>query len=127
VSFDFSSLEPVLHDNRVEKIAVKLKLEFPHLDTAQFVTYLQPEQRLESKDKGKDVNIPPVVVMAILSPNPKAAGYMIMTKAAIYLEHWLDTDKKHKHYVGLVDPAYKIFRRTAREHAKMMGNLREMN
>jgi hypothetical protein len=127
MAFDFSDMEPVLHDNRVEKIAVKLRLEFPYLDTAQFVTYLQPEQRLESKDKSKDVNIPPVVVMAILSPNPKAAGYVIMTKAAIYLEHWLDTDKKHKHYVGLEDPAYKIFRRTAKEHAKMMRNLREMN
>ena len=127
MSFDFSELEPVLHDNRVEKIAVKLKLEFPDLDTAQFVTYLQPEQNLEKKGNSKNVTIPPVVVMAILSPNPKAPGYSIMTKAAVYLDHWLDTDKKSRHYVGVEDPAYKIFRRTAKEHAKTMRNLREMN
>ena len=127
MSFDFSELEPVLHDNRVEKIAIKLRLEFPDLGNAQFVTYLQPEQRLEKKDNGKETLIPPVVVMAILSPNPKAAGYAIMTKAAVYLDHWLDTDKKHKHYVGVEDPAYKIFRRTAKEHAKTMRNLQEMN
>lgn len=127
MSFDFAGLEPVLHDNRVEKISVKLRLEFPDLIDAQFITYLQPEQNLEKKDTGKDVNIPPVVVMAILSPNPKAPGYLIMTKAAMYLEHWIDTEKRQKHYVGMEDPAYKIFRRTAKEHAKSMRNLREMN
>ena len=127
MSFDFKELEPVLHDNRVDKIASKIKLEFPVLWEAQFVTYLQPEQVLEQKDNNKPVTIPPVVVMAILSPNPKAPGYMIMTKAAVYLDDWIDTDKKQKHYVGVEDPAYKIFRRTAKEHAKTMRNLQEMN
>lgn len=127
VAFDFSEMEPVLHDRRVEDIAVKLRLEFPDLESAQFVTYLQPQQRLEKKEESGEVIIPPVVVMAILSPNPKAAGYAIMTKAAVYLDHWLDTDKKSKHFVGVEDPAYKIFRRTAREHVKTVRNLQEMN
>lgn len=120
-------MEPVLTDGRVEKIATKIKLEFPDLYDAQFVTYLQPRQVLENKESGIPSIIPPVVVMAILSPNPKSSGYAIMTKAAVYLDHWIDTDKKQKHFVGVEDPAYKIFRRTAREHAKTMRNLREMN
>jgi len=127
MSFNFADLEPVLNDNRVEKIASKIKLEFPDLYDAQFVTYLQPQQNLEGKADGKTTVLPPVVVMAVLSPNPKAPGYAIMTKAALYLDHWIDTEKKQKHFVGVEDPAYKIFRRTAKEHAKTMRNLREMN
>jgi hypothetical protein len=127
MSFSFSDLEPVLNDNRVEKISGKIKLEFPDLYDAQFVTYLQPEQNLEGKGDGKVVSIPPVVVMALISPKPKSPGYSIMTKAAVYLDHWIDTEKKQKHFVGVEDPAYKIFRRTAKEHAKTMRNLREMN
>jgi len=127
VPFDFQELDPILRDDRVDKIAGKIKLEFPDLWEAKFITYLQPEQVLEQKDSSKPVTIPPVVVMAILSPNPKAPGYMIMTKAAVYFDHWRETDKKQKHYVGVEDPAYKIFRRTAKEHAKTMRNLQEMN
>jgi hypothetical protein len=127
MSFDFSELEPVIDDARVERISGKIKLEFPDLLDAQFATYLQPQQHLAGKDGAKDVTIDPVVVIAILSPNPKAPGYSIMTKAALYLDHWLETEKKSRHYVGVEDPAYKIFRRTAKEHRKTMRNLREIN
>ncbi len=127
MSFEFADCEPLLPDSKVEKIQEKLKREFPAIGDAVFVSYIQPRQPLNSKNGGGPTDVPEVAVFAILSQNPKAPQFHIMTKAAVYLSEWRDVQKTYGHFVAKADPAYRIFHRTCAEHAKTMQNLRSMN
>lgn len=124
----YASYETLISDRRVTAIADLVIDEFREHglgDNAEFVTFIQPPQIVQRT--GVDVPIPEVAVFAVISDNPRAPGHQVMTQASVWLTDWRATDAARLHFVsGPQDPAFPIFRETAKAHLRTIRNLREM-
>lgn len=131
MSLDLSRFEPLLPDSRVEQLAHKIRSQFGHARfiEAQFITFVQPAKDVVRS--GVRTWIPEMAVFAIISPNPRPAarilGQSVMTHGTVALEDWRASEKDASHFVSAgTDSAHEIFRGVAREHLRVLTNLREM-
>lgn len=132
-TFDLASMEPLLDDARVEKIAQKIRSEFAGLADSDFVTFIVPERTVERKLKAGIAfphKIEPMAVFAIISDNPrpyaKATGQRLLTSATASLKDWREAEAERGHYVGGPDLAHDFFRRVAPQHVELIQNLKDL-
>jgi hypothetical protein len=133
VNFDPSEYEPLLDDDRVERIAHKIKSEFgfKKLEDSVFFTFIQPARPYNQRTpEGLVVPtwIPDMAVFAIISPrpNPTRPGQKLMSQATASLEGWLEAEKEASHFAGAPDEAHKIFKAVARMHLQQLQSAKEL-
>lgn len=129
---DLADYEVLLEDDRVLPIVEKLKSEFGHktLADTQFVTFVvPPRQQTKRTPEGLEYPgwIPTKAVFAVLTPNPRRKGQLIMSHATTDLANWSDTERESRHYVGAPDDLHNIFRAVLREHLPTIANLKDMH
>lgn len=132
-ALDLASMEPLLDDSRVEKIAQKIRSEFAGLADSDFVTFIVPERTAERKLKSGisfPYKIPPMAVFAIISDNPrpyaKAMGQRLLTSATASLNDWREAEAERGHFAGTPDLAHDFFRRVAPQHVELIQNLKDL-
>lgn len=131
---DLSKYEPLLPDDRLEKLEHKLRSQFGHdrLDGATFVTFIQPAKQTTATVSGIKVPtwITEMAVFAVLSDNPrehaKKRGMRILSSGTVSLKDWRDADAEFDHYVGRPDPAHQIYRAVVADHLRKMDDLRSL-
>lgn len=101
--------EPLLSDERLSSIAARMVVEFPQLQSSDFVTWVQEPKELIGPE-GLATKLPRVAVFAIVTGGK-------LTKGAAYLKDFEKDDAYDK------DTAVKIFRAVAREHSRILENL----
>jgi len=143
-----SDWEPLLHDDRVGKIAELLFVAFPTLRGSEVFTFVVPEQMVRRDRPGiphepgchgisdcdcGPYRIPEQAVFAIRSDNPRAAwdpiyrGKQFMSTSGMWRETWDREEKANKHFVSArTDPAWAPFYIAARSHADKMRGYREL-
>ena len=144
--------EPLLPDSRVSKIADLLRIAYPDLRDAEFVTFIVPEQngvprtqlRQAPHEHGcpypndscecDPLNIPAQAIFCIRDKHPRAdmdpvyKGKMMVTTEGTFLKVWESEEKARAHYVSTSqDPAYTIMEIAARAHVKRASEFRQLN
>jgi hypothetical protein len=101
------SVEPLLADERVEKLAAELKKRLPGLPPdSMVVTYVVP------KKDGQG----PWAVLGVVSKGPEAHQNPFMTQGSVFLETFEERERQSKHFVGVTDPALSILLIVAGSH-----------
>lgn len=124
--------EPLLDDDRVDRIAGLVRLSFPTLPVdTQFFTFVVPPQKVERD--GEEVEIPAQAVFAVQSAHPRRtfdAFYRdkeLMSNTACWLPIWEREERQRMHFVsGPDDPAFGPFSIAARNHLRAIKNLKEL-
>jgi hypothetical protein len=132
MNFDPSKWEPLLDDDRVERLAEKLRSQFGHktLADSTFFTFIQPARSYTGQTPGglqAPAWIPDMAVFAVISPRPNGRpGQKLMSTATVSLQDWLETEAQATHYVGVPDEAHQIFRAVVRDHLAKMQSAKEL-
>lgn len=121
-------MEPLLRDDRVERIAGIMRAERGELPLAnsKFVTFIQPAREVEKDGLVRRVDA--MAVFGVISPHPRmvAAGQELMTHGTASLSDFRDADREADHNVGAPDPAYTIFKAVVTNHLATLQNLSEL-
>lgn len=124
--------EPLLTDERVDRIAGLLRIAYPQLprDT-EFFSFVVPPQTVE-KD-GREVVIPAQAVFALQSPHPRRSfdGFYrdkeLMSNTACWLRVWEAEEKERRHFVSSRDdPAFGPFSIATRNHVRSIMDLKQL-
>lgn len=121
----FGDYEPLVSDVRLAPIDDRLRGEFPGLTPEDvLVTFIQPEQ-VKIRD-GQELRIPPMAVLAVMSPNPRHPDYRLMTPGVTSLAAFEEADQEFRHYAGKTDPVLSIYRLVVKDHLRKLQDLREL-
>lgn len=116
-----NDFEPVIRDERLEKIFFKLiglvPTEVP--DSIQFATFIQPRT-------DKTPHEIACFMVKSLHPKQRHPGQELMTIAAVPLTQWKTAEKERWHYAGVPDPAVSVFAGLLRRHLNERKNLEEL-
>lgn len=119
--------EPLLRDDRVERLWERLQQELKFDDRDQILigSYVQPEGMIERK--GLLVMQPAQAVFVAQGVNPRDARLTIMQPANCRLTDWQAREDETWRFVRADDPAYEIFRELVKTIMRFQRNLRELD
>jgi hypothetical protein len=126
-SVDLGQYEPFLPDRDVDRASEKVRSALGHrrLENVEFVTFLVPARTIKRQTPGGilvDSWIGEMVVLGVLSPNPRRPTQKLLTSATVSLTGWLEAQDDE----GKPDHAFVIFKRVAEEHLRLVDNLRDL-
>lgn len=128
--------EPLLPDDRVDKIAGLLRIAYPQLPPeTEFFSFVVPEQSAPNPNgNGEMVPLPAQAVFALQSPHPRRTfdkfyrDKELMSNTACWLRIWEAEEKQRSHFVSSRDdPAFGPFSIAARNHVRAMRDLLQLN
>ena len=132
MNFDPSEWEPLLDDDRVERLAGKIRSQYGHRKLADttFFTFIQPARQVKTRTSGGifvETWVPEMAVFAAITPRPQGRpGQRLMTTATVSLADWRESEADVGHYAGAPDEAHKIFRLVAVEQISKIQSAKEM-
>jgi len=111
--------EPLLSNERLERIWERLIRKYRPDRQVDIVTYVQPASDRIPEE---------YAVFRIISKHPKPAfvGQELQQIASLPLRQWRDAEDTRKHYVGAGDPAEAILDGLFRQHVDNINNLKEL-
>lgn len=115
ISGDVSSYEPLVGDDRLNRVVIRTKLKYPLLDTAQFATAIQPAYD----------DVPELALFLIVQGHPKRAGVQVLSHAYTRLAWWREAEIERDRYDG-PDLLPAFFSRLAAEHNARIDSLKDL-
>lgn len=120
--------EPLITDERLARVEGRLRAEFRLLpEDASLVTYWQESFEAAKEGTDEPFLVPKLAVLAVMSTNPRHPTHDTMTLGSMRFEDWAFEERTFKHFVGVEDPALKLYRPIVRRHIDTIENLKAMN
>lgn len=101
--------EPLISDQRLERITEVLRKEYPVAEAFTFFTYYQPGY-VQVLDDGAAVNYQERAAFAIILDNPKHKEFRQIFFAYAPLDKWQERDRQSNPKDIHDDPAYQVFK-----------------
>lgn len=117
LAIGLSNPEPLVKEERVEKVFYQLQQINTYPNGTQFVAYIQEPSDREPKRWA---------IFMIRSEHPRDRLKSIYTFNPIDYETWVEIEKSYRHYAAMSDPIRPIFAGTLRRHMEQVRNLKEL-
>lgn len=116
--------DPLIGDFRLAKVERMVRLAVPTLPReTTFVTAVL--ERGPVRLNGEVVeDFEELCAFILVTPNPKRSDVSQMNHSIVPISMWRRWEREYDYKVGQPDPAIEAFVHPAREHAKLIANLR---
>lgn len=131
MKFDPSTFEPLISDQRLERLVDKLRSEFGPLENFEFATFIQPARDIQKETPAGilvKATVQEMAVFAALAPRPrsKKAGSKLMSTGTVSLRDWREAEAEAAHYAGAKDHAHAIYRVVVKDLLGKLDDLRSL-